>query len=234
MSSSPVALALDQLGRANHLRLLATKIEFARRAANGSSRIAAGRLAMNGRHHDRRRATYSSTSSRPANSSSPSMSSCCTSAKCGASSSPPALPAERQVRRPAPHQLAQLEQVEARVGRGDEAAAGPQHARDLRERAIEIRHVVEHPRRDDAVELAVARTAAAARRRRRASTPRSSASSTIRGERSTATTSAAVSRAIHSASSPQPQPTSSTRLGRTSATASTSRTRASSPVATPV
>ena len=57
------------------------------------------------------------------------------------------------------------------------------------------------------------RTGAAAGRRP-ARRPRARcASSTIRGERSTATTSAPVSRAIHSASSPQPQPTSSTRRG---------------------
>src|SRR5581483_10488095 len=68
----------------------------------------------------------------------------------------------------------------------------------------------------------------------RASTPRSRASSTIRGERSVATTSAPVSRASHSASSPQPQPTSRMRRGFACATAATAGTRASSPMPAPV
>ena len=59
--------------------------------------------------------------------------------------------------------------------------ARPEHARELREAAVEVGDVEEHPRRDDAVERRV-------RERRSctsptcASTPRARASSTIRGD----------------------------------------------------
>jgi len=58
---------------------------------------------------------------------------------------------------PSAHELPELEQMGPGVGRDDEAAARPQNARKLRERLIEVRHVVEHPGGDRDVELAVAK-----------------------------------------------------------------------------
>ena len=64
----------------------------------------------------------------------------------------PILARELERRRAAADEVAQLLEVEARVRRRDECPARTQHARDLRQAAIEVRHVVEHPRRDDDVE----------------------------------------------------------------------------------
>ena len=64
----------------------------------------------------------------------------------------PVLARELERRGAAPDEVAQLLEVEPRVRRRDECPSGPEHARDLGEAAIEIRYVVEHPRRNHDVE----------------------------------------------------------------------------------
>ena len=75
--------------------------------------------------------------------------------KCRRRSSSPFSAEKLDSKRLAAEQLVQLAMVVAPVRDRDEAAAGPQHARELRERRVDVGHVEQHPGRERAVELPV-------------------------------------------------------------------------------
>ena len=104
------------------------------------------------------------------------------------------------------------------VRRRDQPPPGAHDARELRQSAVQVRHVIEHEVRDRDVELPVAErelldiTEAGI-------DPRADVSSTILGDWSIAMTSTPAC-ASRSANSPRPQPTSSTRRGSAAITSS--------------
>ena len=199
-----VALALDQLGRPDHA-VSATKTVGARADASGPSRAGSSSAIANA--GSTRRRTGAAASIREGES---------------PSRVAPLDPGEAPRRRPrrsrrgrgghgalGPSSSQSSAQVSGAVRDGDEPAAGPQHARDLRERAVDVGHVVEHPRRESA-----RRTRRPRRQRLDVADacvdPAPRVSSTIRADWSTATT----SRRARARSAPPARPAHSRPRGR--------------------
>ena len=89
-----------------------------------------------------------------------------TRAKCRPSSSSAFSSLNTSRREVAAEQLTQLLKVRPAVRDGNEPPAGPKHARELGERAVDVGHVIEHPSGQGTVEHRVAAGRASGRRRR--------------------------------------------------------------------